>query len=221
MKLYHGSQHIIEHPVYGQGKTWNDYGQAFYCTEDRDMAMEWACPIMRDGYANEYELDTKGLSLLDLTSEDYHILNWLAVLLENRTFSIKSDLAESGYRYITDTFGIDHKDYDLIKGYRADDSYFSFANAFLNNAISLSRLNEAVRLGQLGEQIAIKSRKAFGQLTFKGYESADGEMYFARRRMRDLEAREAFNVIRSRSELDGVYLLDILRWKWGNDDARL
>lgn len=31
----------------------------------------------------------------------------------------------------------------MIRGYRADDSYFSFATAFLNNTISLAQLEKA------------------------------------------------------------------------------
>ena len=30
--IYHGSQQIVEVPKYGVGKTYNDYGQGFYCT---------------------------------------------------------------------------------------------------------------------------------------------------------------------------------------------
>ncbi|MBR2627880.1 MAG: DUF3990 domain-containing protein, partial [Peptococcaceae bacterium] len=38
-------------------------------------------------------------------------------------------------------------------GYRADDSYFSFANAFLNNTLSLRQLEKAMMLGKHGEQV--------------------------------------------------------------------
>ena len=66
MKLYHGSKNIIEKPVYGYGKKYNDYGVGFYCTEDIGMAKEWAVDIDSDGYANCYELDVTGLSILNL-----------------------------------------------------------------------------------------------------------------------------------------------------------
>ena len=58
------------------------------------------------------------------------------------------------------------QDHDFIKGYRADDSYFSFAAAFLNNTISLSQLEKAMVLGKLGEQIVAKSEKAFDRLAY-------------------------------------------------------
>ena len=40
-KLYHGSEKIIQKPIYGQGKKYNDYGLGFYCTDSIDMAKEW------------------------------------------------------------------------------------------------------------------------------------------------------------------------------------
>lgn len=30
--LYHGSENIIKKPIFGFGKTYNDYGLGFYCT---------------------------------------------------------------------------------------------------------------------------------------------------------------------------------------------
>ena len=38
MIIYHGSQQIVEVPKFGIGKTYNDYGQGFYCTEDIELA---------------------------------------------------------------------------------------------------------------------------------------------------------------------------------------
>ena len=84
--LYHGSPKVIEQPQFGFGNPKNDYGLGFYCTESPELAKEWACSVETDGYANKYELDMQGLSVLSLTGGDYHILNWLSVLLENRTF---------------------------------------------------------------------------------------------------------------------------------------
>ena len=66
-----------------------------------------------------------------------------------------------------DTFLPEYEDKDIIIGYRADDSYFAFANAFLNNTLSLAQLEKAMYLGKLGEQIVLKSKKAFHHLTFQ------------------------------------------------------
>ena len=133
MLLYHGSDHIIRQPEFGRGKSYNDYGLGFYCTESAEMAKEWACSgAGKDGYANAYQIDTEGLSELDLLSENYHILNWMAVLLANRIFPLAFPAAQAAREYLLEAFGVDTAGYDLIRGYRADDSYFSFAKDFLN-----------------------------------------------------------------------------------------
>ena len=58
--LYHGSSEVIQAPVFGKGKSYNDYGKGFYCTEHLELAKEWACTERIDGYANKYELIQKG-----------------------------------------------------------------------------------------------------------------------------------------------------------------
>lgn len=72
------------------GKNYNDYGQGFYCTENLELAKEWACTENLEGYVNQYQLDMRNLSVLNLTN-DFHILNWLAILLENRSFELNND----------------------------------------------------------------------------------------------------------------------------------
>ena len=86
MIIYHGSSKIIANPKLGSGKIHNDYGQGFYCTESIELAKEWACDQMRDGYANAYELNLKDLKVLNLNDKKYTVLHWLAVLVQNRTF---------------------------------------------------------------------------------------------------------------------------------------
>lgn len=51
MILYHGSKDIIEKPIYGQGKKYNDYGLGFYCTDNIELAKEWGTSFERSGYA--------------------------------------------------------------------------------------------------------------------------------------------------------------------------
>lgn len=222
LTLYHGSPKVIETPLFGFGNSKNDYGLGFYCTETLELAKEWACSVETDGYANKYALDMQDLSVLSLTSGDYHILNWLAILLENRTFRISSDVARQAKSYILDTFSINYKEYDVIKGYRADDSYFSFATAFLNNTISLSQLEKAMVLGKLGEQVVAISEKAFNAFAFEEAIPAPKVIYYPKKLARDTAAREEFRRERDKgSILTDTYILDIIRGGWKDDDARL
>lgn len=223
MELFHGSSSIIEIPAFGKGNAKNDYGLGFYCTENIELAKEWACKTPDDGFANRYSIDLSELDILNLASGDWHILNWMAILLENRSFEISNPVAKDAKDYIIQTFMPDYKDKDIIIGYRADDSYFSFAKAFLNGGIPLKALAEALKLGKLGEQICVKSRKAFDRIQFVDAEMADGQQYYIRRTVRDTKAREDYLKLLGLSvrDKDSIYILDILRQEWKNDDERL
>ncbi len=223
MTLYHGSKDIIRKPEYGKGKLHNDYGRGFYCTEYVDLAKEWACGDDYGGYANRYELELTGLDILDLNSEDYCILHWISVLLNNRKMTLETDLSIAAKKYILENFPVDTASCDIIKGYRADDSYFSFARDFLQNTISVRRLAQVMRLGNLGNQIVLTSEKAFSQISFAGYEEAPQEIYFPLRKRRDELARAEYFSDRSGDFLnsDELFILDILRNGVKADDPRL
>lgn len=221
MVLYHGSSVIIEQPVFGKGKTYNDYGMGFYCTESVELAKEWACSEGVDGYTNQYELNPSGLAILNLSSGDFSVLHWLAILMENRTARLSTPLARRGREYLIQNFLPDYRRYDAIVGYRADDSYFSFARAFVGNEISLSQLSCAMKLGKLGEQFVLKSQKAFEAIEFAGYEVADHAVYYAKRKTRDDEARDAYNKELESEDLDGIFMRDIIREGMKANDPRL
>lgn len=220
--IYHGSKDIIEKPKSGIGNPRNDYGLGFYCTESVDLAKEWACTNLRGGYANEYKLDLNDLNILDLSDSKYSILNWLTILLQNRTFNINNEISKAGKEYLINNFNIDLTDYDIIKGYRADDSYFSFVQDFLNNTITVKKLAEAMKLGKLGEQIVLKSPKAFSHIKFVKYEEAQQNIYYPLRKSRDTLARNAyFNNRQSTITDDDLFLIDIIRKGIDNNDPRL
>lgn len=221
--IYHGSKNIIKNPTPRGGKPTNDYGYGFYCTEQKELANEWACPNNSDGYANEYLLDLDGLNVLDLTSKKYTILNWIALLLQNRIPNGMSENEEMVRKYILDNFLLDLEGVDVIKGYRADDSYFSFARDFIRNSISLKQLSRAMELGKLGIQIVLISPKAFEQLTYINSSIAENEVYYTKRVARDLQAREEYRSTTKNISLDkdDLFVIDIIRQEVKNDDSRI
>lgn len=146
--LYHGSEYLIENPQFGKGSLHNDYGRGFYCTENIELAKEWACGKQTNGYANIYELDMSDLKCLNLNSKRYNILNWLAILADHRTYWQNGSIAEEAKKYIKDHFLLDISEYDVMIGYRADDSYFSFAQDFVSGLISLQKLSDMKLLTQ-------------------------------------------------------------------------
>ena len=186
--LYHGSKEIIENPTLKGGKETNDYGYGFYCTESIELANEWACPDNNDGYANKYELEMTGLNVLNLTKPEYNILNWMALLLQFRIPKGMTPNDEMAREYILKNYSIDLTKVDVIIGYRADDSYFSFARDFLKNTITVAQLSRAMELGKLGIQVVLHSEKAFEQLKYIESTVADNETYYTKRRARDLMA---------------------------------
>ncbi len=223
LTIYHGSQQIIEKPKFGIGKIYNDYGQGFYCTENIELAKEWACPIKNDGYSNKYSLNIEGMNVMHLTKGSFNILNWLAVLLANRKFDITSPVGSSAREFILSRFMPNTEAIDIMIGYRADDSYFSFAEDFVNNTISLRDLSVAMQLGTLGEQVVLLSERAFKQIEFIEYEIADHRKYYYRRSERDQKARADYmNRKKDIKQLIGdIFILDIIREDMKDDDPRL
>ena len=218
--IYHGSNQIVEIPTFGAGRKNNDFGPGFYCTENSDLAKEWAVSSLRNGFSNRYTLDTEYLNILRLNSPDYTILNWIAVLVEHRLFSIRTPVARRAKQYLIKHFGINVNAFDLIIGYRADDSYFDFAEAFLNNAITVEQLSRAMLLGKLGEQIVVKSKFAYSRLQYEGFEIAEKETYYVLRKARNDEAGQKYLDILE-EESDGLYIRDIIRGGIVNDDPRI
>ena len=218
--IYHGSEKIVEQPIFGEGKKNNDYGLGFYCTANEALAKEWAVSTMCDGFSNRYTLDTEYLNVLNLNSHEYTILNWIAVLVEHRLFSIKTPIARKAKQYLIDNFSINVNAYDLIIGYRADDSYFDYAESFLNNGISVEQLARAMKLGKLGEQIVLKSKFAFTKIKFESFDVAEKEIFYVLRKARDDDANQTYLEMLEEED-DGLYIQDIMRGGIKNDDPRI
>lgn len=186
---------------------------------EQDMAREWASAKYRDGYLNAYSFDTDSLDILDLSN--HTVLHWLSVLLENWTFRLSYPLGVEGKEYILRNFSLDYRRKDLIIGYRADDSYFAYAQDFLNGTISYTQLGQAMKLRDLGVQYAIKSREAFSRLKFIFSESVSSSIWYERRMNRDLMARrQYFDGIAKRKKGD-LYITCILDEEIKPGDPRL
>ncbi|MFI3229107.1 MAG: DUF3990 domain-containing protein [Bacillota bacterium] len=214
LKIYHGSTDIIKNPSYGVGKINNDYGRGFYCTEDKNLAAEWACKnVSQNSYVNEYDLDLTDLKVLNLQSCEYNILHWMALLLKNRIFDITNQISEQGKAFILNKYAIDTSAYDVVVGYRADDSYFSFAEDFLNNTIGIGQLEGAMKLGKLGLQQVLVSEKAFANLKYINSHNINTRVFNKLFLDRDAKARDDYK--NSKASIanfaEQVFLADIIR----------
>ncbi|MBR5355680.1 MAG: DUF3990 domain-containing protein [Lachnospiraceae bacterium] len=218
MILYHGSNIIVNKPLFGYGKPYNDYGQGFYCTENIALAKEWACNDPNGGFVNIYNLDTANLNTLKLNEKK--ILEWLAILIKNRQIRYSSPIEKQIAEYVIANFYSDYSSYDIITGYRADDSYFSFVRAFLSNTISLEQLGEAMKLGNLGMQVFIQSQKAFDNLSFVDSETVSGD-YYAKREERSAKARKDYYRLLEKNVTSGTFARDILKGGFNIDGTSI
>lgn len=142
--------------------------------------------------------------------------------MENREFDTSTPLAAESKEYLLTTFHTDYKAADIIVGYRADDSYFSFASDFINGAISYRQLCNAMRLGKLGQQFVLKSEAAFNRLEFIGYEIADAKEWYKKKAFRDQSARrQYFDTERNHRQRGDLYITTILDEEMKPDDPRL
>ena len=219
-KIYHGSVKMIEKPRCGAGRRDNDYGFGFYCTEDIELAKEWAASDERGGFVNCYEVNEEGMRFLDLqqspekntdVDRERRVLQWMALLLENRAIRLGSPVERRGKEYICSHFLMDISDYDYLIGYRADDSFYSYARAFLSNTLTVGQLSAAMRLGDLGLQYVIRSPRMFDRIHFLEAVSVDGGIYFPKRMQRDWTARQKFRRMLEEDAEGGRYLSDLMR----------
>ena len=166
--VYHGSENIIKKPEYLKGNIHNDYGLGFYCCSDKELAKEWAARKKDSGFVNCYRIRDDRLQILDLTKPPYNdILYWVALLMHNRELStvLKEDFPKE-LKYLEDKYLIDVTKFDIVIGYRADDSYFHFPEAFIRSEITLESLNVIFQAGDLGKQYVLISKRAFGLIKF-------------------------------------------------------
>lgn len=189
--LYHGSPNKVVVPEYGFGEGKHDYGKGFYLTENIELAKEWAVcrPDETNGWIHKYELDTADLKVLDF--QEYNVLSWLAELMKHRDASDSRRYKVLSKKFIAE-YGIDTSEYDVIKGWRANASYFYIAKEFVRDNIDIEILEELLSLGGLGIQYCIKSELAFSKLkeVEAGLISVDYSEFNEKYNERDIIARQ-------------------------------
>lgn len=161
VEVYHGSYEKIVEPLFGFGKDYNDYGKGFYTTLDIEKAKEWAhTQELISGYVHKIELDISDLSIFNF--DKYPTYVWLTELMSYRV-----DLIESKNRNDIQTFiskySVD-KQFDLYLDWRADASFYTILELFIDNTIPYEMIDTYLHYGNQGYQLFLKSQKAFNSI---------------------------------------------------------
>lgn len=209
MILYYGADKLITTPTYGIGNPTNDYGMGFYLTPDKLSAKLWASKFSEDGYLITYNLSLKNLNVLYLNSNtEVDILKWITILVSHRFDNDTYHLYKENIDFLKMHFYPDVNDVDVIVGYRADDSYFAYSESFVAGEMSIEKLSEAMKLGKLGLQYVLISKKAFTKIKYVSHEVIKHTLAY------QISRRETLNEYRKIKKEDSIhntYLRDIMR----------
>lgn len=166
MIFYYGADKKVEKPIYNYALSNpnNDYGIGFYLTKEKDKAKLWASQF-DEGYCIKYDFDMKGLNVLYLNSNtEEEIMLWISILVNNRFSKEEIEKYKDTIEWLNNHYHINLDNYDVVVGYRADDSYFLYSKDFVANNLSIDALSKAMKLGKLGLQYCLKSEKAFKKI---------------------------------------------------------
>ena len=188
--FYHGSGADFVTPAFGLGDDRHDYGRGFYMTDDIDLAREWAvCGSQeRTGWVHAYRIADPNLSVLDF--QKLGVMAWMAELMKHREAGKSKRFSMLSRRFV-DKYGVDSDGYDVIRGWRANASYFYIVTEFVHDEIDIDILEELLMLGGLGIQLCLKSERAFASVEkVAGYpQPVDWREFNAKYDSRDREAR--------------------------------
>ena len=211
MKFYYGADQLVIKPEFNKGNPSNDYGLGFYLTENKEIARLWASKNPDGGYLIEYDVDVSKLKILRLaTIEDNDVLTWLSILISHRFSKEEREANIENIRWLETNYPFDIGDYDVIIGYRADDSYFDYSRDFVKNELSLEILKDAMREGNLGTQFVLISKKSFKHIKYiKSEKIEHSDKYHEFR----AETKSRYLKIKKEDDIYNTFLRDIMRRK--------
>ena len=144
MRLYHGSNTIVDHPRILTHGHYKDFGYGFYCTELKEQAVKWA-----------------------LTRKNRHVVN-LYHYTEDTNLNIKHfpSLSEDWLNFIANCrHGVEHS-YDIVEGPMADDTIWDYVEDFIRGDISREAFWALAKFKYPTHQIVFCTEKALDSLKF-------------------------------------------------------
>ena len=137
MKVYHGSDTVVQKPRILHSKRRMDFGSGFYTTQSRTQAEKWARSVRRrrdspEAFVTEFDYEEKpGMNVLIF---DGPSAEWFDFIIRNRKGTFTHDC-------------------DIILGPVADDSVydtlFLFESGYITREEAIRKLNSAKLDGQI------------------------------------------------------------------------
>ena len=220
MILYHGSKVQNLKPVENGSGVFNDYGSGFYLSEDKNAAGSWACKHDELGFVYKYFISNRNfqnLKVLNLTDKErYSVLNWIAILVHFK--KIDEDFLRENEEALNwlENYFIDVNNYDVVIGFRADDSYFDFPKAFISNNLAIEDLEYVYKLGDLGIQYFFRSKRAINLLKETQCIKCDNKFLGNHVKAVNQATLEYKKLIHEPKRSSKTYIFDIMRRKDGN-----
>lgn len=138
MKLYHGSNCIVEKPLANYSRDALDFGRGFYLTSYLQQAERWAIrKAEKQGgrpYINEYNLDEIKLTTYKIKRFDEENIEWLDFIRACRTNNMQCP------------------EYDVIIGSTADDVQYRAINMYIRNMWTSEQTLDALRYYAINDQ---------------------------------------------------------------------
>lgn len=148
MRLFHGSNTVVESPMIIKDGYRKDFGFGFYCTSFEHQAQKWALSKTGEHIVNVFNYSQKieGLNIKhfpEMTDE------WLDFVAECRR-------------------GVNHK-FDIVEGPMANDTIWNYVEDFVSGGISRAAFWELARFKYPTHQIVFCTKRALELLSFEKY----------------------------------------------------
>lgn len=157
MKIYHGSNMVVEKPEIRENLRALDFGAGFYLTSSRTQAERWAKIVTKrrrrgKPILNIYELHEYQMEHLDILQFKSANGEWLEFVVANR----KEMLVESVH--------------DLVIGPVANDSTLPVIDDYMDGKYTKEQAVERLLPQNLTDQYAFLTKNALSYLSFEGSE---------------------------------------------------
>lgn len=158
MKLYHGSDIIVDEPKIFEANRPLDFGGGFYLTTDKEQARKWAKRVAVKNnsdlcFVGTYDFDLEeARKTLKILQFDNATEEWLNFVCLNR--------CGKGYENY----------YDIVIGPVADDRVYSVVVRFENGEYELEEALKRLKVEKLCDQVLFHTDKSLRYLRFEAWE---------------------------------------------------